>query len=94
MSREFLAVISQNRMLSFSKLSAQNLAQLRKSSLEAIDKVMTVNAVPFKRTKHPEAQWFPGATFGLFIHWGIHSVAGIEPYWTMMKNYPWQQHCV
>ena len=35
--------------------------------------------VAFERTTHPGAQWFPEARFGLFMHWGIHSVAGIQP---------------
>ena len=37
---------------------------------------------------HPDAQWFPKAGLGLFMHWGIHSVAGIQPSWAMIKNYP------
>ena len=41
-----------------------------------------------QRTKHPEAQWFPDGSFGLFMHWGIHSVAGIQPSWAMIKGYP------
>src|SRR4030042_999706 len=40
------------------------------------------------RTTHPEAQWFPQAGMGLFMHWGIHSVAGIQPSWAMIKDYP------
>lgn len=24
-----------------------------------------------QRTKQPDAQWFPDAGFGLFIHWGL-----------------------
>ncbi len=40
-------------------------------------------------TQHPEAQWFPQAGFGLFLHWGIHSVDGIDPSWSMMKGCPW-----
>ncbi len=40
-------------------------------------------------TKHPDAQWFPQASFGLFLHWGIHSVDGIDPSWSMMKGCPW-----
>lgn len=30
----------------------------------------------YKRTTHPDAQWFPDAGLGLFIHWGISSVWG------------------
>ena len=39
-------------------------------------------------TSHPDAQWFPKAGLGLFMHWGIHSVAGIQPSWAMIKDYP------
>ena len=42
----------------------------------------------FKRTTHPDAQWYPKASLGLFMHWGIHSVAGIQPSWAMIKDYP------
>lgn len=38
---------------------------------------------------HPDAQWFPKAGLGLFMHWGIHSVAGIQPSWAMIKDYPY-----
>lgn len=45
-------------------------------------------AAAFQRTTHPDAQWFPEAGFGLFMHWGIHSVPGIQPSWAMIKDYP------
>ncbi|WPJ95584.1 alpha-L-fucosidase [Coraliomargarita algicola] len=31
----------------------------------------------YQRTSHPDAQWFPEACLGMFIHWGISSVDGI-----------------
>ncbi len=37
------------------------------------------------------AQWFSEASFGLFMHWGIHSVNALDPSWTMVKNCPWHQ---
>lgn len=40
------------------------------------------------QTSHPDAQWFPQANMGLFMHWGIHSVAGIQPSWAMIRDYP------
>lgn len=43
----------------------------------------------FERTEHPDALWYPQASFGLFIHWGIHSVTGSDPSWSMLKNIPW-----
>lgn len=35
----------------------------------------------------PNAQWFPDASLGLFMHWGIHSVVGAQPSWDMISNY-------
>jgi alpha-L-fucosidase len=47
---------------------------------------------PFRRNGHPDAQWFPRAGFGLFIHWGISSVDGrIDLSWGMMTNTPWDK---
>ena len=34
-------------------------------------------------TRHPDAQWYPDAGLGLFIHWGIASVKGINISWSM-----------
>ena len=30
------------------------------------------------------AQWFPRASLGLFMHWGIHSALGAQPSWDMV----------
>lgn len=39
---------------------------------------------------HPNAQWFPDAGFGLFIHWGMAAVhGGIDLSWGMLANKPW-----
>ncbi|MBP5566889.1 MAG: alpha-L-fucosidase [Bacteroidales bacterium] len=37
----------------------------------------------------PGAQWFPSASLGLFLHWGIHSMIGAQPSWNMIKGYKW-----
>jgi alpha-L-fucosidase len=38
-------------------------------------------------TAHPEAQWFPQAGLGLFVHWGIASVHGdLDLSWAMIAN--------
>ena len=29
----------------------------------------------FERNAHPDAQWFPEAGLGLFIHWGLSRMA-------------------
>jgi alpha-L-fucosidase len=31
----------------------------------------------------PDAQWFPDAGYGLFVHWGLSSVKGINISWSM-----------
>lgn len=39
---------------------------------------------------HPDAQWFPKAGLGLFIHWGIASIqAKGDLSWCMLANKPW-----
>lgn len=46
----------------------------------------------FKRTQHPDAQWFGSSGLGLFLHWGISSVHGkLELSWAMMASVPWGQ---
>ncbi len=37
----------------------------------------------------PGAQWYPSASLGLFLHWGIHSMIGAQPSWNMIKGYKW-----
>jgi alpha-L-fucosidase len=37
-----------------------------------------------ERTRHPDAQWFPQAAFGLFMHWGPESAQGTGEPWTCM----------
>lgn len=61
------------------------------SSQEAYALMKNISPEPFKRTTHPDAQWFPEAGLGLFIHWGIHSVAALDPSWSMINNCPWHK---
>ena len=35
---------------------------------------------------NPEAQWYPDAGLGLFIHWGIASVKAINISWPMIPG--------
>jgi alpha-L-fucosidase len=37
-------------------------------------------------TSHPDAQWFPDAGLGLFIHWGICSVKAMNISWPMIPG--------
>jgi alpha-L-fucosidase len=44
---------------------------------------------------HPDAQWFPDAGLGLFIHWGIASVGATgDLSWGMLANKPWKDQTV
>jgi alpha-L-fucosidase len=39
-----------------------------------------------ERTSHPDAQWFPHAGLGLFIHWGPEAAHGTGEPWLCMVN--------
>jgi len=47
------------------------------------------------KNTHPDAQWFPGAGLGLFIHWGLASPrASGDLSWAMLANKPWKDQTV
>lgn len=37
-------------------------------------------------TSNPDAQWYPEASFGLFIHWGLSSVKNLDISWPMIPG--------
>lgn len=39
-------------------------------------------------TLHPDAQWYPDAGLGLFIHWGLSSVKDLDASWPMIPGRP------
>jgi alpha-L-fucosidase len=41
---------------------------------------------PSTHTQHPEAQWYPDAGLGLFIHWGLSSVKAMNISWPMIPG--------
>ena len=44
---------------------------------------------------HPDAQWFPAAGLGLFIHWGVASPrASGDLSWAMLANKPWRDQTI
>ncbi len=50
---------------------------------------------PVSSNTHPDAQWFPDAGLGLFIHWGLASVKGTgDLSWGMLANKPWKDKTV
>ena len=60
-----------------------------KEALALAKRVKGLTPPPFEPTMHPDAQWYPRAGFGLFLHWGIHSIEGVQPSWAMIKDYPY-----
>jgi alpha-L-fucosidase len=38
------------------------------------------------KAKHPEAQWFDEARFGIFIHWGPYALREIEASWPLLPQ--------
>ena len=54
----------------------------------------TSNA-PHPGTPIPDAQWFPEAGLGLFIHWGLASPrASGDLSWGMLANKPWKDKTI
>lgn len=50
---------------------------------------------PVSSNQHPDAQWFPDAGLGLFIHWGLASVGATgDLSWGMLANKPWKDQTV
>jgi alpha-L-fucosidase len=47
------------------------------------DALGNTTAAKISHTTNPDAQWYPDAGLGLFIHWGIASVKGINISWSM-----------
>src|SRR5829696_2494877 len=39
-------------------------------------------------SSHPDAQWYPDAAFGLFLHWDISSVRAMNISWPMIPGRP------
>jgi alpha-L-fucosidase len=48
--------------------------------------IVEVSNSGYQPTKHPDAQWFATAGFGMFIHWSISSVGELDLSWPMMAG--------
>lgn len=69
-------------------LAADNPVSAAEQQAQALQQAGKQKA-PWKN-EHPEAQWFPDAGLGLFIHWGLASVkADGDLSWCMLANRPW-----
>ena len=71
--------------------SAQNIQTAKPNDPAVKAEHDTIGNAPYKpaeltHTLHPEAQWFPDAGLGLFLHWGISSVRGMNISWPMIPG--------
>ena len=49
--------------------------------------VAPVNAQQVEKPKEERLAWFKDAKLGIFIHWGIYAVNGIDESWSFYNNY-------
>lgn len=56
--------------------------RLLDTSDEAVTDLVTPNP-------DPGAAWWKTAGFGLFMHWGFHSVEALQPSWAAIRDYPY-----
>ena len=79
-------VFSASLALSCFTLNAQNKdKETVKSEHSMIDMAEEKSAT---HTLNPDAQWFPEAGLGLFIHWGLASVKNLDISWPMIPGRP------
>lgn len=79
-------VFSASLALSSLTLNAQNKdKETVKSEHSMIDMAEEKSAT---HTLNPDAQWFPEAGLGLFIHWGLASVKNMDISWPMIPGRP------
>src|ERR1051325_8642736 len=52
------------------------------------DEIGNAKKAESSHTLHPDAQWYPDAGLGLFIHWGISSVRAMNISWPMRPGRP------
>ena len=70
--------------LLFQSLDPAHADDVAKGQHAAIGVVETKQSA--SHTDHPDAQWFPEAGLGLFLHWDAASVRALETSWPMMTG--------
>jgi alpha-L-fucosidase len=74
----------------FLSLSATVLAQTKENETAKAEHSMIhvdEKAAGISHTLHPDAQWYPDAGLGLFIHWGLSSVKNLDASWPMVVGW-------
>jgi len=76
----------------FSSVNAQqNKAVIDSAALMQAQQLKQVEQKAGLSSSLPQAQWFPKAGLGLFIHWGMTAVnATGDLSWNMLANKPWK----
>lgn len=80
-------------VIATSLMSAQTLAHqstredtAARAEHDAIGVASAKESQAASHNEHPDAQWYPDAGFGLFIHWGICSVKSMNISWPMIPG--------
>jgi alpha-L-fucosidase len=81
--RNFSIIFLGSFLLYSTSVSAQNVDRDAKAEQAMISVKEEKNV---GHTTHPDAQWFPDAGFGLFIHWGLASVKNMDISWPMIPG--------
>jgi alpha-L-fucosidase len=85
----FLILLLASSFLPIEKTSAQNKTQSEADRVKMEHAQIGVDdSQPntYKHTTNPDAQWYPEAGFGMFIHWSIASVKELDLSWPMMAG--------
>jgi alpha-L-fucosidase len=70
------------------RAAAQDAKKNDAETVKAEHAEIGVDEKPAAHTTHPDAQWFPDAAQGLFIHWGLASVRAMNISWPMIPGRP------
>ena len=80
--------ISLALLLATSSAIAQDAAKRDERTVKAEHGMIGAGKESAERPTHPDAQWFPEAGFGLFLHWDISSVRAMNISWPMIPGRP------
>lgn len=81
-----LCTISSPRALAQKDIKETDEQRRVKAEHEQIG-IVTDSKASYKRTTSPDAQWYPEAAFGMFIHWSIISVKERDVSWPMIAGF-------
>lgn len=67
-------------------MKAQNADKENVKAEHSMISIAEDNAPAAVHSQHPDAQWYPDAALGLFIHWGLSSVKNLDASWPMIPG--------